>query len=107
MAEDKNEMVREAIKEYEYLTGEEELQRIAFLKMKYELDYNTGMATAEERGIEKGMKKGLEKGLEKGIEKGSKERALKIAKKLLEMNMNIEQIIEATGLTREEIENLH
>ena len=67
MAEDKNEMIKEAAVEYEYLTGEEDLQRIAFLKRKFELDYNTGIEDAEERGMEKGMKKGIQKGIKYNI----------------------------------------
>ena len=38
--------------------------------------------------------------LEKGIEKGK----IEIAKNLLKMGISIEQISEATGLTKEEIE---
>ena len=90
MAEEKNEMIKEAKEEYEYLTGEEDLQRIAFLKRKFELDYNTGMEDAEERGIEK----------------GEKANTIKIAKKMLEKKMDINLISEITGLSIKEIEKL-
>ncbi len=39
-------------------------------------------------------------------EKGKKEDKVKIAKKLLKMGLNIEEIEEATGLAKEEIEKL-
>ena len=45
-------------------------------------------------------------GFDKGLEQGKKEEKIKIAKKLLEQNIDIDIIIEATGLTKKEIENL-
>ena len=36
-----------------------------------------------------------------------KERSIEIAKNLLGMNLPIDQIVTATGLTREEVENLY
>jgi len=35
-----------------------------------------------------------------------KEQAIEIAKKMIKMNFTVEQIIEATGLTNKEVENL-
>ena len=43
---------------------------------------------------------------EQGIEQGIEQRNLEIAGNLLKMNMSIKDIIRATGLTKEEIENL-
>ena len=45
-------------------------------------------------------------GLAKGKKVGKKEEKLAVAKKLKEMNLSVEQIMQATELTREEIENL-
>ena len=41
-----------------------------------------------------------------GITKGSKQNSIEIAKKMLEKNKEISEIIEFTGLTKEEIESL-
>ena len=98
MAEEKNKIIKEANVEYEYLTGDEELRRIAFLKRKYELDYNSGISYAKREAEKKGEEKGIKKGIKKGI--------IDVAKKMLEMNFKIEDISEATGLSIEEIENL-
>ena len=38
--------------------------------------------------------------------KGKKEKSIEIAKKLLEMGIPVEKIIEATSLTKEEIEKI-
>jgi predicted transposase/invertase (TIGR01784 family) len=43
---------------------------------------------------------------ENGVEEGSKEQKLEMAKKLKEKGMDIEEIVEITDLTKEEIENL-
>lgn len=41
-----------------------------------------------------------------GVEHGSKEQSVKIARKMLEENLDIEIIVKTTGLTKEEIEKL-
>ena len=45
-------------------------------------------------------------GLEQGVKQGSKQKELEIAKKLLNQNISVEVISEATGLTVEEIKAL-
>jgi predicted transposase/invertase (TIGR01784 family) len=45
-------------------------------------------------------------GEEQGIEKGREEEKIEIAKNLLALELDIEKIIQATGLTEEEIEKL-
>ena len=50
--------------------------------------------------------KGYEEGKEEGIEEGSKQKAYEIAKKLLYLNIALEDISKATGLSIEEIEKL-
>ena len=47
-----------------------------------------------------------EKGIEKGIEQGENNKTIEIAKNLKKMKLDIKQIIEATGLSKEEIESL-
>ncbi|MDR1320090.1 MAG: hypothetical protein LBK56_01515 [Gracilibacteraceae bacterium] len=55
---------------------------------------------------EEGVEEGIEKGIEKGMEKGETLKAFAIAKNLFAMNISLEQVIAATGLTREEAEGL-
>ena len=45
-------------------------------------------------------------GLAKGKKVGKREEKLAVAKKLKEMNLSVEQIMQATELTKEEIEKL-
>ena len=49
---------------------------------------------------------GLNKGIEQGIEQGKEQGIIKIVKTLKNKNYKIEEIIEITGLTKEEIENI-
>ena len=48
-----------------------------------------------------------ELGVERGMEQGSKQEKLEIARKLKELNLSIDKIVKATGLSEEEIKNLH
>ena len=48
-----------------------------------------------------------ELGVEHGMEQGSKQEKIEIAKKLKELNLSIDKIVKATGLSEEEIKNLH
>ena len=48
-----------------------------------------------------------ELGVEHGMEQGSKQNSIEIARKLKELNLSIDKIVKATGLSEEEIENLH
>ena len=77
-------------------------------------EQNARLEAAEEKGIEQGIAIGTEQGIEKGIsigteqgiEQGERNKAIEIAKKLKTMKLDINQIIEATGLSKEEIESL-
>ena len=48
-----------------------------------------------------------ELGVERGMEQGSKQEKVEIAKKMLAKNKAVEEIVEFTGLTEEEIKNLN
>ena len=48
-----------------------------------------------------------ELGVEHGMEQGSKQEKIEIAKKLKELNLSIDKIVKATGLSEEEIKDLH
>ncbi|MCI9586075.1 MAG: hypothetical protein HFH45_05550 [Bacilli bacterium] len=54
----------------------------------------------------RGVEQGIEKGIEKGIEQGSKQEKIGIARNMLDMGIELNTIVEATRLTKEEIETL-
>jgi len=76
-------------------------------------NFEEGIEKGIEKGREEGLEKGREEGLAEGLEKGRKEKetALKnekieIAKTLLLQDVDIETIVKATKLSKEEVEKL-
>ena len=98
MAKKENKEIKDAVKDYEVLTGDEEIKRLTEVRLMSELEEQSALATARAKGTEEGLKQGKEEGLKQGKEE--------IAKKLLEMNLPLKQIIEVTGLSKEEIEKI-
>ena len=90
MAEKKNKTLEKARKEMTYLTGDEEIRRLAELREKWEMDWNSSMDYSKREGIKE----------------GAKEKNLENAKKMKEEKIPIETIMKITKLTQEEIENL-
>ena len=81
-----NENVKKAEEELEYLTGDEEIKRLAFLREKAIMDERDAMYKAKKEGIKEGK--------------------IKIAVKMLKKGIDIESIVELTELEKEEIEKL-
>ena len=61
---------------------------------------------AKKKGREEGREEGLQAGIEKGREEGIEKRSREIAVNLLRINLPIQTICEATGLTEEEVAGL-
>ena len=83
---EENENLKEAVEKLDRISEDEKMQRIIELREK---------AIRDEHAI---YAKGVDDGIEKGI--------MKIAKSMLKKGMNVSDIIEITGLTKEEIEKL-
>ena len=81
-----NKEIEKANEELEYLTGDDAVRRIAFLREKAERDYISNMSGAREEG--------------------AKKEKIKIAKAMLAEGMEKEKIIKITGLTEEEMEEI-
>ena len=93
-----NKEIEKANEELEYLTGDDAVRRIAFLRDKAERDYISNMSGAR--------KAGLELGREEGIKEGEKKKTIEIAKEMLAKGIEIELIKEITKLSEEELENI-
>ena len=61
---------------------------------------------AYDDGLAQGKEQGIKQGIEQGIEQGGKSKSIEIAKKMLSCGYDIEDIIELTDLSKEEIKNL-
>lgn len=93
-----DESIEQAQELLEKISQDEYERELEWKRELFQMDLKAYKATA----LEKGMKEGLEKGIEKGIEKEK----IRIAKSLLEKNIDLQVISECTGLSIAEIENL-
>lgn len=82
LAQEKNKKIKSAIDELGVLTGDEEVQRLAELREKWEMDRISALDYAKEKVKEE------------------------IAKEMIKENMDIETICKITKLTKEEIEKI-
>ena len=90
--------VEKAYEEYKRITSDKGLMNAIINMDMAEMDRAQEITDAIAEGESRGEKRGKEKGKE--------ESKIEIAKKLLNMNMTIKDIVEATGLTLEEVEKL-
>lgn len=90
MAEEKNKVLQKARIEMNYLTGDEEVRRLAELREKWEMDRISEISYAKEEGMQEGRK----------------EERIEIAKIMLRKKMKISEIVEITGLTEQEIKKI-
>ena len=58
MAEEKNKTLKKAREEMEYLTGDEEVKRLAELREKWDMEYELSMKYARKQGKEDGLRLG-------------------------------------------------
>lgn len=90
MAKEKNELIKKAHKDYEYLTGDDAIRRLQELREKAILDENSAYATGVKRGEARGIKRGK----------------LETAMALMKNNVKREIIEKCTGLSVIELEKL-
>ena len=74
--------------------------------LKYYRDLKNSIDTARDEGKELGYKDGVEKGIEKGMAEGKRKAKIEVAKKMLNNGIDIDIIIQATGLNKKEINAL-
>ena len=98
MEKEGNKYFEQAMKELEYLSGDPDFKRL--------VEAREGFLRDQEAYKDEGMELGEKIGLQKGKKAGKKEKAKEIAKKMLIRKMPIEDIMELTGLTEEEIKKL-
>lgn len=65
-----------------------------------------GMEKGLAQGMEKGLAEGMEKGLAEGMEKGMSQRSLGIARKMLANGMDAATVMEITGLSESQLQQL-
>ena len=90
-----NKEVKKAKEVLAEISKDEHERYKAELRQKYIMDQKA----VEEAGYDKGLAAGIQQGIERGI----KQNQIEIAKKLLKKGTKLEEIIELTDLTKEEI----
>ena len=85
-----------------------EASKMAYRDIKNSID--TAKREGKEEGLAEGMEKGLaegvEKGLAEGMEKGMEKRSLEIARKMLANGMDAAMVMEITGLSESQLQQL-
>ena len=85
-----NESLKKAKEEFDEIQNDEYEQRMAFSRLIHQMDCKAIENT----------------GYDKGLHQGEKQSAKKIAKKMLKKGKSVEEIMELTELTKEEIKEL-
>ena len=122
MAKKNNKVIQKAMKNYEVLMGDEEVKRLAEIKLMSDLEEHSALATArangKARGLKEGHKLGREEGKKIGREEGekigreegekigAKKAKIDIVTKLLERNLSISEISKISGISIDEIEQI-
>ena len=89
-----------------------EASKMAYRDIKNSIDTakregkEEGLAEGREKGLAEGMEKGLVKGLAEGMENGMNKRSLEIARKMLANGMDAATVMEITGLSESQLQQL-
>lgn len=94
--------MKKAVRTLEELSQDENIVGLYDAEEVERKVWNTKLLYATKVGTEEGMKKGIKK----GIEQGKNEAQIQTAQKLIKMGLSKEQIVEATGLSIEQLNNL-
>ena len=91
-------VMKKAVRTLEELSQDENIVGLYDAEEVERKVWNTKLLYATKVGTEEGMKK--------GIEQGKNEAQIQTAQKLIKMGLSKEQIVEATGLSIEQLNNL-
>ena len=85
-----------------------EASKMAYRDIKNSIDTakREGKEEGLAEGMEKGLAEGIEKGLAEGMEKGMEKRSLEIARKMLANGMGAATVMEITGLSESQLQQL-
>ena len=98
MAVKENEKIAKAQVEYKYLTEDERVQRLAFLRDKWESDHKSEL-NWEKREAEK-------RGEKRGELQGERRKQREIVKEMLKKEFSEETIMEITEINQKELEKI-
>ena len=73
MAKAENKELKKASEDFDVLTGDAEIKRLAQIRLMSQLEEKSALATARDKGTKEGIKIGIEEGKKQGIEEGKKQ----------------------------------
>jgi predicted transposase/invertase (TIGR01784 family) len=79
---------------------------VYFAALKKQRDNYSILETAVEKGLQKGLEQGIEQGIQQGIEQGQLKEKLGVALALKKQSIDLQIIINSTGLTKQQIDEL-
>ena len=87
---------------------EYEASKMAYRDIKNSIDTakREGKEEGLAEGMERGLAEGMEKGLAEGMEKGMNQRSQEIARKMLANGMDAATVMEITGLSESQLQQL-
>lgn len=98
--------IKKAHNIYQEFTGNSKFREVYEARLKWQRDYEGRLNYEQKKAREEGLEEGMEKGREEGMEKGRQEEKVKTAIELLKLDMSIDMISKATGLSADIIEGL-
>ena len=93
-----NEKIAKAQVEYKYLTGDEKVQRLAFLRDKWESDHKSELNWEKKEAEKRGEKR--------GELQGERRKQREIVKEMLKKEFSEETIMEITEINQKELEKI-
>ena len=101
-----NPAINEAWGVIKVLSGDERARALAEAREKARMDLDSWLGDARYEGRQEGLQEGRQEGLQEGRQEGRQEEKLVIARKLLRQKMSYEAVMDATGLSLEEVQKL-
>ena len=91
----------------EYLKRKtKEVLNMLLAEYDYETDIAVQRAEEHEIAFAEGIEQGIEQGIQQGFSDGSYQKALETARILKQLGDSVKKIMQATGLSKEEVENI-
>ena len=101
-----NKFLKQAKEELAYLSGDENFKFLVEDRTRFLMDQAAREQKSFSDGKAEGKAEGLAEGKAKGLSEGEKKKQLEIAKKMKSKNIPIDEIMELTELSKDEIEKL-
>lgn len=114
MAEEKHEIIKEAKEEVEEILSDAVIKEINEFRQTAIWDENSvkhharekGLKEGRRQGVKEGREEGIKEGRKEGIKEGKKEESKRIIINMLKKEMKLDEIVDLTGVAKEEIEEV-